>query len=532
MGAGANLAKPRWAVTILHGARGLTNATGAIADVRRNEIGVLCIVGLPSTTSAPFLPPHGEHGLIEMIGNFAVWSTEVGVGRSMEDAREFVATLFRAMDRVAARPFGPVIVGIPQDAAEDSWIPDSFLEGVERQSSHPHVNDLRLFSNAVAEIERSRATLVLVDDYFLRHRDAKAVLAEFCLRSGSVVAQVRYRRGPMLFEQVTAADVPYFGGAWPPTWDAKENLVKFMGVLDLLITLEDRNFYPRVVGELPEVRKIAITSVPKLTAKNGYLASSDLLLEGPPTTVLKDITAALGDRLIGPPCWSEPIDPRPSELGDLEYCRNGIVNALIDGLESVESPYLVDDSQTFGGLIAEYYHLLPKGLRVFGDHGGFVGSGAGFAAGLALARAKPAVLCLLGDSGFVNGIQTLGMVGGINPPVTYVVCNNGGSVSLRIQSAYEGDLEAATYLENRSCAHYAEIARGFGIPATSIRIDSWPNGSANKLALDQFRHSLREYLQTGGTRLIELCLPSHPDFWAGLWQPYGLDESPRKYVRR
>ena len=56
---------------MLHGARGLTNAMGALADLRRNEMGTVVVVGLPSTGSQPFLPPHGETGLVPGAGAFA-----------------------------------------------------------------------------------------------------------------------------------------------------------------------------------------------------------------------------------------------------------------------------------------------------------------------------------------------------------------------------------------------------------------------------------------------------------------------------
>jgi acetolactate synthase I/II/III large subunit len=71
MAAGANLVGETAYAAILHAARGLTNALGAIADVRRSEISVLCLVGLPSTSSAPYLPPHAEVDLMSRAGAFA-----------------------------------------------------------------------------------------------------------------------------------------------------------------------------------------------------------------------------------------------------------------------------------------------------------------------------------------------------------------------------------------------------------------------------------------------------------------------------
>src|SRR5688572_22465744 len=58
MAAGASVLEPLRGAAVLHGARGLTNAAGALADVRRSEVGTMFVVGLPSTTSARFLPPH------------------------------------------------------------------------------------------------------------------------------------------------------------------------------------------------------------------------------------------------------------------------------------------------------------------------------------------------------------------------------------------------------------------------------------------------------------------------------------------
>ena len=71
MAGGASLLTAGAGAAVIHAARGLTNAAGAVADLRRNEVATTLIVGLPSTGSAPYLPPHGEHGLLRGIGSFA-----------------------------------------------------------------------------------------------------------------------------------------------------------------------------------------------------------------------------------------------------------------------------------------------------------------------------------------------------------------------------------------------------------------------------------------------------------------------------
>jgi hypothetical protein len=52
MAAGASAFHPGRAAALLHGARGLTNAAGALGDAWRNEVGFLCLVGLPGTGHA------------------------------------------------------------------------------------------------------------------------------------------------------------------------------------------------------------------------------------------------------------------------------------------------------------------------------------------------------------------------------------------------------------------------------------------------------------------------------------------------
>jgi acetolactate synthase I/II/III large subunit len=68
MAAGRSSIQPRTAIAVLHGARGLTNALGAIADTRRSERHVLCLTGMASRPSSPYLPPLVEPGLIADAG--------------------------------------------------------------------------------------------------------------------------------------------------------------------------------------------------------------------------------------------------------------------------------------------------------------------------------------------------------------------------------------------------------------------------------------------------------------------------------
>ena len=110
MAAGGNLGGLDKCAAILHGARGLTNALGAVAEVRRDEIPVLYIVGMPSRTSAKYLPPHGEPDLIQSAGAFAKAAYDCSV---IKTAEEFMEVVIEAVNAVSELPFGPVLLGVP-----------------------------------------------------------------------------------------------------------------------------------------------------------------------------------------------------------------------------------------------------------------------------------------------------------------------------------------------------------------------------------------------------------------------------------
>jgi acetolactate synthase-1/2/3 large subunit len=558
MAAGGSLLEPVRSVAVLHGARGLTNATGAVADARRNEVGVLLVVGLPSTRSARFLPPHGEADLIQGVGAFAKWWYEAGPVPAERAARaelasRFVATLRVAVREARTRPYGPTIFGLPQDVAESAWVPWSALAPTEpEQLDLPQPSALAAAAELLADRGR---VVILIDDYLLRYDSAKPTLAEFAARAGAPVLQVRYRRGAMLFERLNAADVPSFVGWYDPMRaDHRELLAK----ADLLVTLEDRNLYQRVVGDLPAGRKLAITSDAAKTRKNEYLSDGDLLLEGDVVAIMLALSQRLAQRTSAeqPPArWTDDVLARPAEATEaaggpagagvlagpagvatdlapqVRRLRSGVVGALADAMRAVPAPVLVDDSQMFGGLICEHYDLLPSNVRVFGDHAGFVGAGIAYATGLAIVNPSAQVFCTLGDQGFTNGMQGLVAAGQERARVVYLVCNNGQSVSLLGQSAatqprwFDGGRQP--HLRNPTTIDYTEVSKRLGLASWAVELPLDQGETGIDRAVARLRERLSDALVVDGPALIELRVPGGGEWWAGIWLTQGHDERSR-----
>jgi acetolactate synthase I/II/III large subunit len=518
MAAGANrLDRQRRAVAVLHGARGLTNALGPICDVRRSETPVLCLTGTASRHSARYLPPHTEPDLISSASRFASHTVDFAAVHQW-DYQRFIRLLRAGLRTVD----GPTLLGLPQDLAETAFIPAN-APVPARVETAPIASPTDL-SRAHALIRTARRPVVLIDDYLLSDDGtAETMLGTFAQRIGAPVYQVAYRRGPMLFQQASPRRVPTLTGPYDPADPVHATV---LARSDLLITVEDRNMYPRVVGPLPSCPAIIISSRPEAAIKNGYTTDSTVILHGPPGDTLHRLTTALPGEHSSTQTPGIPTRHRPPDDHD---CQT-LVAAIAAGLAGIPSPVVVDDSQSFGALVARHYHLLPASTRVLGSHGGFVGSGMATAIGAALAGRS--VLCLLGDHGFTNAVQALATAARTSGDLVIIVCNNGTSQSLTLQAhADEHHLSPDTaLLRNSASMAYTKIAAGYGITSCTL---TWPcpntpgtaRAGSRQEAAAHLTSAIRRTLLGQEPSLIELVMCECPSLWSGLWRSHGADES-------
>lgn len=527
MAAGGNLLRPNSCVAVLHGARGLTNALGAVADTRRSETAVLCLVGMASRASATYLPPHAEP---DLMGAARAYARSVFDCSHVEgfDAPAYIRTVRDAIVATTNPPHGPILLGIPQDLLSTAFVPSALV--VPAPAKHPPVpvSDIDAASQLLAAATQP---VILVDDYLLQAGPhAERLLGEVATAAGAPVFQIAYRRGPMLFQRAQRELVPTFLGYYEPTQPAHRDL---LDAADLVVTVEDRNMYPRVVGPLPACRKAAITSNPSATRKNGYLSRTDVLVAGDVTHTLHRLAEVLRvcETTSTADSWTYRWHPPGSPSSQAAVA---LVRGIAGGLAAADPPLLVDDSQMLGGLVSRNYGLLPPNIRIFGSHGGFVGSGLATAVGLAMADPRQPVLCLLGDQGFTNGAQGLAAAGENDAPVVIVVCNNGSSVSLRTQANADG-LEIGTAgsspLTNNPRMSYTAVARAYGVRSSVLE---WPQESVRTAAVtkaaDTFARTVADAIAARRPYLLELVVPGTAEFWAGVWNTAGYDEPRRSAV--
>ncbi|MDD3182299.1 MAG: thiamine pyrophosphate-binding protein [Alphaproteobacteria bacterium] len=517
MAAGGNLANSSRYAAVLHGARGLTNALGAIADVRRSEIPVLCIVGMASRNSSPYLPPHAEPELIQAAGKFARTAYDCSMIEGLDD-KAFVSIIRKAIAALSDLPAGPVLLGIPQDLLTAEFVRPDTLD-IASTVSQAAKNDI---SSICDIIRTAKAPLIFVDDYALRNEAVETLLARLSSKIGSPVFQVAYRRGPMLFQRLQRKTVPHFVGQYDP---ADQSHINLFSSADVFITIEDRNMYPRVVGKMPSCKKIAITSSCLAVRKNQYLAEDDVCLIGNVRDLLEDIVNSLAETADKNGWYHSP----QTEDRKGNRSARAMISGLAKGIQQTSNPVIVDDSQMLGGLIDLNYDLLPQSIRIHGSHGAFVGSGTSYGVGLALGDTPKSVLCTVGDQGYTNGIQALAVAGENQAAILIVVCNNGASVSLKKQATSEGfDIgkPSEQFLLNNEHMDYVAVAKGYGVEATAF---VWPEENAPSALLEQKSDELAQLvadlLKSKKPRVLELKTSSNPAFWEGVWNINGLEPS-------
>lgn len=213
---GANLAGQDIAACLLHGARGATNAIGTIADLRRNEVPLVVIVGLPSSTSAKFLPPHAEPDLIAGLGHFAKSTLELpAVPLGRDGGRDFISALRSARSEALRRPCGPVLIGIPTDTLGRPWLDAENWPAPAVTITDDGDNEQE-FRTAASWLSSALRAMVLLDDYALHYEGSHQALLDFTRTFELPMMQVRYDRGPMLFQTLSATANPYFVTRYDP----------------------------------------------------------------------------------------------------------------------------------------------------------------------------------------------------------------------------------------------------------------------------------------------------------------------------
>ncbi|MEV1003750.1 DUF4915 domain-containing protein [Nonomuraea sp. NPDC050202] len=113
---GASMVRPGNGAAVLSGARGLADALGALADLRRDGIGTVAVAELPAA----------DPGLLTACGAFAKSCHEPLPPPGADGtaaAHALVTAVRQALHESKRSPTGPTLVTLPQQLAQTAWVP-------------------------------------------------------------------------------------------------------------------------------------------------------------------------------------------------------------------------------------------------------------------------------------------------------------------------------------------------------------------------------------------------------------------------
>lgn len=462
------------AVVNLHATQGLLNAAGFIRVALRDNIPLLIIAGVPSTTYDIYEPNHFNLNLHQTITPITKW------GWTVSNTNMIIKVLDRAIAMALTPPRGPTFVCIPQDFIEKD-IPTDFEE-VEPITPIVDIRNLA----AGETIERAAAILANVQNptIFAGHGSQNAVHWVETLANliAAPVISESLDRGPQVQSVYCRTSHPLSWGFF----DIREPKIKEqIAKSDALLFIGSRATYSKIIGELPE--KCTVIEVNTNPSEPGKYHRVDIPLVGNMQLTLeklchqtrieiknRNLSGALSDRKQS---LVEKISDYKREKNE-KLAAVSMKNGPITGIQLIKAmkeslprdAVIVDDSQCMGYYLKHYYdfHELHT---LYGSMASHIGWGVPAALGIKQAKMSKIVVALVGDGSFMFGLQALAAASTHNIPVFIIIANNQGFSSLKkeIEVKWGSNPEILRNLSlDNPGFDYAQLSRSMGVK--SIRV--------------------------------------------------------------
>jgi benzoylformate decarboxylase len=433
-------------------------------------------------------PNHYLRGLRGMVEAVTKWTFEVTRVDQIPRAVQRAAVL------ASAPPRGPAALMIPQDILNET------AELRPLSGPHPVLNtaappDAAGLARIIELFRNSRRPLAIAGVEVSQQRAFDALI-RFSETYRVLVVGEAVDRGPMLPAVSFPLEHPNYAGSFSIH---DRDLLRRLESSDLIMIFGARTVYPRVVGEW--VKSATIVQVDEDSwqlgkshpVAVGLAASVEATLDA---LVAAEIHTEVDQDWLAPRRSAEMADRSAETFGPTELAR-----AL--ELDLPPDIFLVDDSQSFSGYLKRYLRCLQPG-HLFGTLASHLGWGLPAALGVQAANPGQQVVALVSDASLALNPQSLWTAARYRLPVTVVVVNNGGFLSLRRELQTAGvpdDPEGLTYL-----GHGLDpvlIGRGFGVDAVGV-------SSAD---------ALRPFLQKIGEkpRLVDVHVSDEEALWNLGW---------------
>lgn len=467
-------ASQRVAVANLHSTQGPLNASGFIRVALRDNVPLLVVAGVPSTTYDIYEPNHFVLGLDRSLTPITKW------GWTVSNVGTLAQVLNRALSVSLAPPQGPTFVCIPQDILEREI--DDPLEKISQ--GNPPVLDAQSVPTGES-IERAARLLARAETptLFVGYGAQDAVQWVEALSDliGAPVVAEALDRGPQVHNVYCRASHPLFMGFF----DVRDQKIKErLAQSDLLLFVGAKTTYAKVIGELP--RACTVIQLSDAPDQIGKCHRVDVPLVGDVGATLKGICSRLEVELEQGTPASALSSRKNSLLADIaaqrrqrdaEMAAVTMRGSPIQGMQLIKAlreslppdAVIVDDSQGMGYYLKHYYNFEARTL--YGSMASHIGWALPASLGVKQARPADPVVCLVGDGSFMFSFQALAAAATYAIPVLVIVANNRGYLSLQKEVAIKWELTPElkrTLSLNQPAFDYAALAKSMGLEGIKV----------------------------------------------------------------
>jgi benzoylformate decarboxylase len=440
---------------IINGGPGLGNAMGSVYTAASAHTPMVILGGQQARKlllGEPFLKARDATQLPQP---YIKWSSEPARPQDVPDL------LVKAYHIAAQAPRGPVFIAVP----EDDWVrpagPDPVVARSVRSAVVPDTDVLAEIAEALSSAERPG----LIAGPTVDAQGARADLIALAEKLGATVW------GSPVWPRSSFPEThPLFAGVLPPIPEmvaeklARHDLVLVLGgpaftwftTADLFSTAAAG---PDLTGQpqLPAgTRFLHLTDDPEAAAWS--MAQSSFVC--PPGAAVRQLVSLVAERGRVPvsPAREPVAVPEPSEP---------ITQAYLFHLLAQELP---EDAAVFEELPiarADFHEQLPLGPanQYYATASGALGFPFAGAVGYSLARPDRRTVVIVGEGSAQYTLHALWTAAQQRAPVTFVIPNNSGYLSLKYYLADQKAWQAGWDL---SGVDMAGLARGFGCPAERI----------------------------------------------------------------
>ncbi|MGM1063934.1 benzoylformate decarboxylase [Saccharothrix sp. Mg75] len=470
-------------LVIINGGPGTGNAMGSIYTAASAHTPMVIIGGLQARKlqqGAPFL---NAPSATQLPQPYIKWAAEAA------RPQDVPALIEKAYHIAKQAPAGPVYVGVP----EDDWVrPGNSAPYKVRNVQAAVVPDPQVLAG-VADALNSAANPAIVAGPGVEIGGARRDLIKMAERLNA-----RVYGSPVWPRGAFPENHPLFGGVLAPL---PELINAKLGEHDVVIVLGSPTFTLFTTADLfstapapldqsdapklPEdTRFIHVTDDPEAAA---WSMAADAYVT-PPAAFVRDLVTLLPQRQRVP--LAPLAEPIPTPEASTPITEPYLFHVLSQELPS--------DAQVFEELPigrAPFHEQIPLGPDngYYATASGALGFPFAGAVGYAVARPDVRTVVVVGEGSAQYTIQALWSAGKYNLPVTFVIPNNSGYLSLKY---YLDDVSQKAWREgwDLSGVDMAQLARGFGIAGERVETP------------EQLQSSLRRALNADGPVLLDVVV--------------------------